>query len=61
VLALVRSVERASLLSELGAYVERFDLLEVGEARRLFELLSGCSAVVHVATAIPRDFAAPGA
>lgn len=61
VLALVRSVERASSLSEVGAQVERFDLLEVGEARRLFELLSGCSAVVHVATAIPRDFAAPGA
>jgi hypothetical protein len=27
----------------------------------LFELFSGCSAVVRVATAIPRDFAAPGA
>jgi nucleoside-diphosphate-sugar epimerase len=61
VLALVRSLERASSLSEAGAEVERFDLLEIGEVRRLSELLSGCSAVVHAATAIPRDFAAPGA
>jgi nucleoside-diphosphate-sugar epimerase len=60
-LALVKSVERDSPLSEVGVQVERFDLLKVGEARRLFGLLSGCSAVVHVATVIPRDFAAPGA
>jgi nucleoside-diphosphate-sugar epimerase len=61
VLALARSPQRASPLSEAGAQVERFDLLEIGEAGRLSELLSGCSAVVHAATAIPRDLAAPGA
>jgi nucleoside-diphosphate-sugar epimerase len=61
VLALARSLEKASPLSEAGAEVERFDLLEIGEAGRLSGLLSGCSAVVHAATAIPRDLAAPGA
>ncbi len=33
----------------------------MGEAGRLSELFSCCSAVVHAATAISRDFAAPGA
>lgn len=59
--ALVRSLEKSRDLADTGAEVERFDLLEVGEAKRLPRLLSGCEAVVHTATAIPSDSSASGA
>lgn len=59
--AFVRSPEKARPLLDAGAEIERFDLLEVGTVARLTELLSGCVAVVHAATAIPRDPSAPGA
>ena len=59
--ALVRSPEKCRGLADAGAEVEAFDLLEVGTAERLPGLLSGCGAVVHAATAVPRDPSSPGA
>lgn len=38
-----------------------FDLLSDNAAQDLPPLLQGCDAVVHIATAIPSDFTAPGA
>jgi len=37
------------------------DLLADGLESRLPEMLAGCQAAFHIATAIPRDFSAPGA
>jgi nucleoside-diphosphate-sugar epimerase len=57
--ALVRSPEKAPV----GAGVEllRGDLLSEETKERLPALVSGCQAVLHIATAIPRDFGTPGA
>jgi uncharacterized protein YbjT (DUF2867 family) len=59
--ALVRSPERGRQLAEAGADVVPGDLLEPELAARLPDLVAGCQAVIHAATAIPRDPAAPGA
>src|SRR5947209_13336979 len=59
--ALARSPERARPLAEAGTDVVPGDLLEPELATRLPGLLAGCQAVIHAATAIPRDAAAPGA
>lgn len=59
--ALVRTREKAQALVRLGAEPAPGDLLAPGVAKRLGEALAGCQAVVHAASAIPRDMAAPGA
>jgi 2-alkyl-3-oxoalkanoate reductase len=56
----VRGIARRAPSAPLPAGVElvEADLLE---ARNLHDLVRGCDAVVHIATAIPADGAAPGA
>lgn len=56
--ALVRTREKAQALVRLGAEPAPGDLLAPGVAKRLGEALAGCQAVVHAASAIPRDMAA---
>ena len=55
----VRAIARSASTAELPAGVELIDadLLEDD----LHELVDGCDAVIHIATAIPRDPLAPGA
>lgn len=59
--ALVRSPEAAR--RRFGERVEAVecDLLAPGIGERLPDLLAGCSAVIHAATAIPKDFSQPDA
>ncbi|HET6313216.1 MAG TPA: NAD(P)-dependent oxidoreductase [Chloroflexia bacterium] len=57
----VRSPERAQSLLGAGVEVCPGDLLAQETRDRLPALMAGCQAVVHIATAIPRDFGAPGA
>lgn len=59
VAALVRSPEKAPV--EAGVELLQGDLLSEETKERLSALMSGCQAVLHIATAIPRDFNAPGA
>jgi nucleoside-diphosphate-sugar epimerase len=59
--AVVRSPEKAQSLLGAGVEVCPGDLLAQETLDRLPALMTGCQAVVHVATAIPRDFGAPGA
>ncbi|MBI5879126.1 MAG: NAD(P)-dependent oxidoreductase [Chloroflexi bacterium] len=59
--ALARSVDKARALLPPPVEVAAFDLLAPDAAVRLPELLAGCDAVAHIATAIPRDGTALGA
>src|SRR5579885_3611212 len=59
--ALVRSLERAADLADLGVDLRTGDLLDPGLEGRLPAMLAGCEAVVHAATAIPADPSAPHA
>lgn len=56
--ALVRSPEK---ISNSGVEALAFDLLAADAVARLPLLLRECSAVMHLATAIPRNFSAPNA
>src|SRR5512140_602644 len=56
--ALVRSPEK---ISNFGVEAHAFDLLAADAVARLPLLLRDCDAVMHLATAIPRDFAASNA
>lgn len=59
--ALVRSPEQAAALVALGGEPVLGDLLAPDAADRLPALVADCDAVIHAATAIPADSAAPGA
>jgi nucleoside-diphosphate-sugar epimerase len=59
--ALVRSPEKAQALAAAGVELYAGDLLTEEIRDRLPEIMSGGQAVLHIATAIPRNFAAPGA
>ena len=61
VVAPVRSSEKAQALAEAGVKLRAGDLLSPETQARLPEMMAGCHAAVHIATAIPRDFGAPGA
>jgi nucleoside-diphosphate-sugar epimerase len=61
VVAPVRSPEKARALAEAGVELHPGDLLSPETQERLPELMAGCRAAVHIATAIPRDSGAPGA
>lgn len=61
VLAVARDAAKARAVLPLGAEIAALDLLADDAATRLPALLSGCDAVAHIATAIPRDADAPGA
>ncbi len=58
----VRALIRDNRLA-LSAGVETMqgDLLDANTAAILPQIMAGCDAAIHIATAIPRDFAAPGA
>src|SRR5688572_5397723 len=59
--AVVRSPEKAEGLADAGVELYSGDLLSEDTRENLPTLMSECQAVVHIATAIPRDFGAPGA
>jgi len=61
VLALARDAAKARATLPPAAGIATLDLLADDAAGRLPALLSGCDAVAHIATAIPRDAGAPGA
>jgi nucleoside-diphosphate-sugar epimerase len=61
VVAPVRSPEKARALAEAGVELHAGDLLSPETQEHLPDLMAGCQSVVHIATAIPRDFGAPGA
>jgi 2-alkyl-3-oxoalkanoate reductase len=56
--ALVRSPARARQALPAGIEIAEADLLDPAHPQLLPELLAGCEAVVHIATAIPRDMSA---
>jgi nucleoside-diphosphate-sugar epimerase len=58
---LVRSPQKAQTLFSQAVEIVECDLLSPNIEKHLPSRLKGCEAVVHIATAIPRDFAAPGA
>jgi len=57
----VRSPEKAQALASAGVEIHPGDLLSQSTIDRLPALMADCQAVAHIATAIPRDFGAPGA
>ncbi len=57
--ALVRSPEKIVMSGSVEPI--HYDLLAPDDTGRLRTLLDGCEAVLHMATAIPSNFAAPGA
>ncbi len=60
--ALARDVARAEkLFPGLGIEIVECDLLAAAMEARLIPIMQGCDAVIHAATAIPRDFTKPGA
>ena len=60
--ALARNVAKANaLFSDLEIEIVECDLLASGMEARLTPIMEGCEAVIHAATAIPRDFSKPGA
>jgi nucleoside-diphosphate-sugar epimerase len=61
VIAPVRSPEKAQALANLGVELHPGDLLSHGTQERLPQMMASCQAVVHAATAIPRDYGAPNA
>src|SRR6476661_7279884 len=56
---LVHSPEKAPVAA--GVELSQGDLLSEETKERLPALVSGCQAVLNIATAIPKDFGAPGA
>ncbi len=58
---LARSEEKVQALQHSGIEAQQGDLLDQEIEPRLFEMLEGCDAAVHIATAIPRNMSAPGA
>lgn len=59
---LVRDPAKMSqLFSGLDVEIGECDLLAPGMEARLGPMIDGCEAVIHAATAIPRNFTAPGA
>jgi nucleoside-diphosphate-sugar epimerase len=59
--ALTPSTAKAADLAMAGAEVLECDLLAPNSVARLPDLVAGCTAVAHIATAIPRAPRAPGA
>lgn len=59
--ALVRSAGKAEALRHDGVEAIQGDLLAQETAARLPNMLAGCDAAIHIATAIPRDMTSPGA
>ena len=59
--ALTPSTAKGADLAAAGAEVLECDLLAANSVARLPDLVAGCTAVAHIATAIPRDPRAPGA
>ncbi|GLV53871.1 nucleoside-diphosphate sugar epimerase [Dictyobacter sp. S3.2.2.5] len=59
--ALVRSDVQAQVLREAGIEATVGEVLEAETQQRLPELMRGCDAVVHIATAIPANMADPDA
>jgi nucleoside-diphosphate-sugar epimerase len=59
--ALTPSTAKAADLAMAGAEVLECDLLAPSSVARLPDLVAGCAAVAHIATAIPRNSRAPGA
>ncbi len=58
---LVRSEEKVRTLQHTGIEAQQGDLLDQEIEPRLLEMLEGCDAAVHIATAIPGNMSAPGA
>jgi nucleoside-diphosphate-sugar epimerase len=59
--ALTPSTVKAADLARAGAEVLECDLLAPSSVARLPDLVAGCTAVAHIATAIPQNPRAPGA
>jgi nucleoside-diphosphate-sugar epimerase len=59
--ALARSPEKVRALERAGIEAVQGDVLTPETANQLPTLVMDCHAVIHIATAIPRDRAAPGA
>lgn len=59
--ALARSAEKAKAVLPTGIEVVECDLLSPDLDRTIRSSVHDCDAVVHIATAIPRDFSAPDA
>jgi len=59
--SLARSYSNMQALELAGVEAFPGDLLEQATAQRLPEMIRGCNAVIHIATATPRDIDAPGA
>lgn len=59
--ALARSAEKAKASLPVGVEIVECDLLSPGLERTIGSSLYDCQAVLHIATAIPRDFSAPDA
>ncbi len=58
---IVRTEEKVQALQWAGFEVQQGDLLDQEIEPRLLEMLEGCDAAVHIATAIPRNMSAPEA
>ncbi len=58
---IVRSEEQVQALQKSGIEVQQGDLLDKGVEPRLLQMLDGCDAAIHIATAIPSDTSVPGA
>ncbi|GCE15332.1 NAD-dependent epimerase/dehydratase family protein [Tengunoibacter tsumagoiensis] len=58
---LVRSAEQARTLQAAGIEATVGEILRAETQQQLPELLMGCEAVIHIATAIPAKVSAPGA
>ncbi len=59
--ALVRTSEKAQQLQSEGIDAREGDLLVSDVEAQLLDMMAGCDAAIHIATAIPEDSAAPGA
>jgi 2-alkyl-3-oxoalkanoate reductase len=59
--AFVRSTVKARQVLPAGIELVGADLLNAADEEHLPDLLADCAAVVHIATAIPRDMSAPHA
>jgi nucleoside-diphosphate-sugar epimerase len=59
--ALARTIGKMRALELAGIEAVQGDLLSPETAKQLAEIIQGCNAVVHIATAIPSDRNAPGA
>jgi nucleoside-diphosphate-sugar epimerase len=58
---IARTQEKVHALELAGVEAVQGDLLAQETVRQLPDLMEGCDAVIHIATAIPRDRTAPGA